>query len=154
MRSTSSQILVGLFMLAGFAALAMLGYKVSNFQEFARQDSYTLIANFTNIGGLKVRSPVKVGGVVVGRVSKIELDNRSLMPVVYMAITAEYDQFPSESSAAIQTSGLLGEQFISLTPGGDEVILEDGDEIEDTQSALVLEDLIGQFLFNRPSDNN
>ncbi len=154
MRSSGSQILVGLFMLAGFAALVMLGYKVSNFQEFARQDTYTLIANFTNIGGLKVRSPVKVGGVVVGRVSNIELDNRSLTPVVYMAIAAEYDQFSSESSAAIQTSGLLGEQFISLTPGGDEVILEDGDEIEDTQSALVLEDLIGQFLFNRPSGNN
>lgn len=142
---------VGLFMLAGIVALVLLAFKVSNVGEFTNGDnSYTLVASFDNIGGLKVRSPIKVGGVLVGRVSAIEL-NGDLTPMVKMAINKRYDKFPSESSASIQTAGLLGEQYIALTPGGDEVILNDGDRLRDTQSAIVLEELIGKFLFNNDS---
>lgn len=142
---------VGLFMLAGIAALVMLAFQVSNVTGLTNaDDSYTLVASFDNIGGLKVRSPVKVGGVLVGRVSTIEL-NGELTPVVKMAINRRYSNFSSESSASIQTAGLLGEQYIALTPGGDEVILKDGDRLRDTQSALVLEELIGKFLFNNES---
>lgn len=139
---------VGLFLALGLAALVMLAFKVSNASSITTgQQTYTLVANFDNIGGLKVRSPVKVGGVVVGRVSEIGLD-KNLTPQVKLSINTKYDHFPSETSAAIQTAGLLGEQFISLTPGGDEKILKEGDRIRDTQSAIVLEELIGKFLFN------
>lgn len=142
---------VGLFIALGMAALLMLAYRVSNISSLANgQQSYVLVASFDNIGGLKVRSPVKVGGVLVGRVSEINLD-KNLTPLVKMSINKHYDNFPSETTASIQTAGLLGEQFISLTPGGDEKILKDGDRIRDTQSAIVLEELIGKFLFNNDS---
>jgi phospholipid/cholesterol/gamma-HCH transport system substrate-binding protein len=114
-------------------------------------DTYTLNAEFDNIGSLKVRSPVKVGGVVVGRVSAINLNSESLLPVVTMAISSTYNQFPETSSVKILTSGLIGEQYIGLTPGfvfDDEQMLVEGDYIEDTKSALVLEDLIGQVLYS------
>lgn len=139
---------VGLFMLAGIAALVILAFQVSNVTALANgNDTYTLVAGFDNVGGLKVRSPVKVGGVLVGRVREIGLDD-NLQPQVKLAINRQFSSFSSETSASIQTAGLLGEQFISLTPGGDETILKDGDRLRDTQSALVLEELIGKFLFN------
>ena len=148
------QLAVGLFIVISIMALSSLAIKVSNINEYANSESYQLTAHFDNIGGLKIRSAVKVGGVVVGRVTEIDLDISTMSPVVTMKIDSRYNQFSSETSAAILTAGLLGEQYISLTPGGDDEILADGDELYDTQSALVLEDLIGQFLFSKGSDES
>ncbi|EEY44932.1 uncharacterized ABC transporter, periplasmic component YrbD [Vibrio mimicus VM223] len=114
-------------------------------------DTYRLTAEFDNIGSLKVRSPVKVGGVVVGRVESITLNPKSLLPTVTLAIDSQYNQFSENSSLQILTSGLIGEQYLSLVPGfvfEDETMLKEGDRIEDTKSALVLEDLIGQVLYS------
>ncbi|MCH1920043.1 outer membrane lipid asymmetry maintenance protein MlaD [Shewanella sp. A3A] len=145
------ELLVGVFLLAGVVAFLALVYKVANVDVSTNSDTYTLTAEFTNIGGLKVRSPVKVGGVVVGRVSAINLDAKKLAPVVTLTMDKKYADFPETSSVAVLTSGLLGEQYIGLTPGfmddGIE-ILQDGDRIADTHSAMVLEDLIGQFLYS------
>jgi phospholipid/cholesterol/gamma-HCH transport system substrate-binding protein len=121
----------------------------------ANGETYMLKAKFDNIGGLKARSAVKVGGVTVGRVESIALDEDDFTPVVTLAISKDYDSFPDTTSVAILTSGLLGEQYIGLQPGfsfGDVENLGHGDFIEDTKSALVLEDLIGQFLFSRDSE--
>lgn len=148
------ELLVGLFLLSGLAAFLVLVFKVANIDVKTGDNSYSLTANFTNIGGLKVRSPVKVGGVVVGRVSQIDLDPVKLVAVVTIAMDKRFDKFPETSSLAILTSGLLGEQFLGLTPGfvdDDVTMLQDGDKIEDTRSALVLEDLIGQFLYSMGS---
>ena len=149
------EILVGSFLLLGSAAFLLLVFKVANVDMQSSQSSYTLKASFSNIGGLKVRSPVKVGGVVVGRVSAIELDPSLLEPLVTMRIDKRFNQFPETSSLAILTSGLLGEQFLGLTPGfidDDIAMLKDGDAIADTHGALVLEDLIGQFLYSMGED--
>ncbi|MCL1038592.1 outer membrane lipid asymmetry maintenance protein MlaD [Shewanella submarina] len=149
------EILVGSFLLAGLAAFLLLVFKVANVDVQSSDSSYQLKATFSNIGGLKVRSPVKVGGVVVGRVSDIELDPTLLEPVVTMTIDKRFNQFPETSSLAILTSGLLGEQFLGLTPGfvdDDIAMLKDGDVISDTHGALVLEDLIGQFLYSMGED--
>ncbi|QBL08283.1 outer membrane lipid asymmetry maintenance protein MlaD [Rheinheimera sp. D18] len=146
------EILVGGFIVLALAAFLMLALKVANSGVGVSSETYTLKAKFENVGGLKVRSPVKVGGVVVGRVTAIELDTTYYTPVVSLAINASYNNFPETSSLAILTSGLLGEQYLGLQPGFvDETveILGNGDYIEDTKSALVLEELIGQFLFNR-----
>ncbi|WP_025821580.1 outer membrane lipid asymmetry maintenance protein MlaD [Shewanella marina] len=148
------ELLVGLFLLSALAAFLVLVFKVANVDVKVSDDTYTLYAKFSNIGGLKVRSPVKVGGVVVGRVSHIELDPKSLMPIVTLTMDERYHQFTDTSSVAILTSGLLGEQFLGLTPGfedDDTSILANGDRIDDTHSALVLEDLIGQFLYSMSS---
>ena len=118
-------------------------------------DTYTLYAKFDNVGSLKVRSPVKVGGVVVGRVTDISLSGDYYEPRVEMTISKEYDQFSETSTLSVLTSGLLGEQYLGLEPGfiDDSVdMLEDGDMITDTKSALVLENLIGQFLFSQGND--
>jgi len=153
MSRRQSEIIIGLFIIIGFAAIAVLALKVSNIAESSERESYDVMARFDNIGGLKERSPVRMGGVLIGRVSDISLDIDSLSPVVTMSIFMEYNQLPTETSASILTAGLLGEQYLSLTPGGDDEVLEDGDEIEDTQSALVIEELIGKFLFNDKSDD-
>ncbi|MCE9679970.1 outer membrane lipid asymmetry maintenance protein MlaD [Shewanella sp. AS1] len=145
------ELLVGLFILSGLLAFLVLVFNVANVEVKPGQSHYTLYAKFSNIGGLKVRSPVKVGGVVVGRVSNIHLDPQELVAVVELSMDKEYDQFPDTSSLSILTSGLLGEQFLGLTPGfvmDDVAMLKDGDRINDTHSALVLEDLIGQFLYS------
>ncbi|MDX1392154.1 MAG: outer membrane lipid asymmetry maintenance protein MlaD [Rheinheimera sp.] len=152
MTTRKIEILVGGFIVLALAAFLMLSLKVANSGMGGNTESYQLKAKFENIGGLKVRSPVKVGGVVVGRVAAIELDTTYYRPVVTLAINSNYNNFPETSSLAILTSGLLGEQYLGLQPGFiDETveILGDGDYIEDTKSALVLEELIGQFLFNR-----
>lgn len=133
----------------------MLALKVADRGVTGEGETYTLYAKFDNIGGLKERSAVKVGGVVIGRVDSITLDSEDFTPVVMMSISAKYSQFPETSSVSILTSGLLGEQYIGLQPGFaiDELEnLGDGDYIEDTKSALVLEDLIGQFLFGKDND--
>ncbi len=152
MTTRKIEILVGGFIVLALAAFLMLSLKVANSGIGGNGETYKLYAKFDNIGGLKVRSPVKVGGVVVGRVSAIQLDTTYYTPVVTLEISRQYDNFPETSTLAILTSGLLGEQYLGLQPGFlDETveILVDGDQIEDTKSALVLEELIGQFLFNR-----
>ncbi|MEI8594665.1 outer membrane lipid asymmetry maintenance protein MlaD [Photobacterium sp. Hal280] len=149
------ELWVGSFVLAGIVALLVLVFKVADVKSFGSSESYDLKARFDNIGGLKVRSPVKVGGVTIGTVSNITLDTESYVPVVTLAIEKKYGYFPETSSAAILTSGLLGEQYLGLSPGFvDEgiVMLDDGDFIEDTKSALVLEDMIGQVLYSIGND--
>ena len=147
-QTRTMEIWVGIFVAAGLGALFVLAMKVSNLSTLnAERDTYTLVARFDNIGGLKVRSPVSVAGVRIGRVSQIDFDNETFEAVVKMAISQRYNRFPKDTSARIFTAGLLGEQYVSLEPGGDEEILEDGDEIRITQSALVLEQVIGQFLY-------
>jgi phospholipid/cholesterol/gamma-HCH transport system substrate-binding protein len=143
------EIVVGLFVLAGIGAFFVLAMKVSNLSQFGNSGGYTVTADFNDIGGLKVRAPVTVAGVRVGRVTSIGFDNNTYEAVVHMTIEQQYDKFPTDTSARIFTAGLLGEQYISLQPGGSEHYLKNGDRIKLTQSALVLEQLIGQFLFNK-----
>ncbi|WP_109079407.1 outer membrane lipid asymmetry maintenance protein MlaD [Aggregatibacter kilianii] len=141
---------VGLFLLLGIGSLIFLGLKVANVQGFSETKSYRVHATFDNIGGLKVRAPLKVGGVVIGRVSDIALDPQTYLPKVTIAINQEYNEIPETSSLSIKTSGLLGEQYIALSIGfndGEVAMLKEGDKIVDTKSAMVLEDLIGQFLY-------
>ncbi|WP_018692474.1 outer membrane lipid asymmetry maintenance protein MlaD [Algicola sagamiensis] len=155
MTSKRIEILVGAFVSLGIAAMVMLALQVADAGGAGNGETYILKAKFDNIGGLKVRSPVKVGGVVVGRVSSIELDPSDFSPVVSMEINQAYNQFPETSSLSILTAGLLGEQYLGLQPGfidEDIEILAAGDMIEDTKSALVLEELIGQFLFSLKED--
>jgi len=150
------ELWVGSFVLAGICAILVMIFQVADVKGLGSNDTYMLKAEFDNIGSLKVRSPVKVGGVVIGRVTNIGLDSESLLPVVTMAISSTYDQFPETSSVKILTSGLIGEQYIGLTPGfvfDDEQMLVEGDYIEDTKSALVLEDLIGQVLYSVGGDS-
>lgn len=144
------ELWVGSFVLLGLCAILFMIFQVADVKSLGSGDTYTLEARFDNIGSLKVRSPVKVGGVVIGRVSDIHLDKESFLPVVSLAISSDY-QFPDTSSAQVLTSGLIGEQYIGLVPGfvfDDEGYLGDGDRIEDTKSALVLEDMIGQVLYS------
>jgi len=154
MMSKKVELMVGFFVALGIAALLMLSLKVANSGISGNGDSYNLLAKFDNIGGLKVRSPIKVGGVVVGRVSDITLDNEDYTPVVTLKIYKEYSRFSEATSVSILTSGLLGEQYVGLQPGFIDDSLETlqpGDYIEDTKPALVLEELIGQFLFSQGS---
>ena len=156
MTSRKVEISVGFFVALGITALVFLALKVASAGVTGSGENYTLYAKFDNIGGLKVRSSVKVGGVVVGRVEAIHLDPEDYAPVATLAIDKQYDNFPDTSSLSILTSGLLGEQYLGLEPGFiDETvaILSNGDYIEDTKSALVLEELIGQFLFSQGSDD-
>lgn len=140
------EIGVGILVILAVAALFMVALKVSNFAATMQdRPTYTLKAHFDNIGGLKVRAPVKLSGVVIGRVSAIGVDKTNYRAVVTMQVDKSY-QLPLDTSASILTSGLLGDQYIGLEPGGEEEYLADGDEIEMTQSALVLEDLIGQLM--------
>lgn len=152
------EFMVGSFVLLGVIAILVMIFKVANVTSFGGGDYYTLKARFDNIGSLKVRSPVKVGGVVVGQVTDIRLDTQDYIPVVSMKIGRQFGEYPETSSAQIKTSGLIGEQYVSLAPGfmmDDIAILDNGDYIEDTKSALVLEDLIGQFLYsNKDSSSN
>jgi len=155
MTSRKSEIMVGIFVLLTVAAVLLLSLKVVNQGIQSNGATYTLKAKFDNIGGLKARSAVKVGGVTIGRVESITLDSNDFTPVVILSINNEYSSFPETTSVSILTSGLLGEQYIGLQPGfsfGDIGNLADGDFIEDTKSALVLEDLIGQFLFSRDGE--
>ncbi|MAG76298.1 MAG: outer membrane lipid asymmetry maintenance protein MlaD [Colwelliaceae bacterium] len=154
MTSKKLELMVGFFVTLGIAALLALSLKVADSGISGNGETYQLYAKFDNIGGLKVRSPIKVGGVVVGRVSNIALDSEDFTPVVTMDINAEYKDFSEATSVSILTAGLLGEQYLGLEPGFvDESLetLQPGDFIEDTKPALVLEELIGQFLFSQGS---
>ena len=149
------EIGVGLFVALSIAAFLLLALKVADQGMQGSGETYDLYAKFDNIGGLKTRSAVKVGGVIIGRVEDISLDTEDFTPVVKLSISTDYAEFPDTSSVSILTSGLLGEQYIGFQPGfsfdGIET-LQPGDFIEDTKSALVLEDLIGQFLFSRDDE--
>jgi len=158
MRQTRKvEFFVGLFVLAGMAALLMLLLKVADVRSGGSGENYILKAQFDNIGSLKSRSPIKIGGVVVGRVEAITLDTESYLPVVSMSIDKQFGTFPETSAAQILTSGLIGEQYIGIVPGfidEDIDMLGDGDYIEDTKSALVLEDMIGQVLYSIGGDSS
>lgn len=143
---------VGLFVAAGLLALAMLAFKVGNLTTADVVNGYQLIANFDNIGGLKVKSAVSMAGVRIGRVSNISFDNERYRAVVTMDIDGRYNRIPTDSSASILTSGLLGEQYVGLEPGGADEYLKRGDTLQTTQSAVVLEKLISQFLFSKASE--
>jgi phospholipid/cholesterol/gamma-HCH transport system substrate-binding protein len=149
MQKKSTEITVGMFVAAGIAALFMLAMKVSNLAEFSEKDGYKVVAEFENIGGLKVRSAVTMAGVRVGRVANIGLDPESYNARVTLNLYSEFSNIPTDSSASIFTAGLLGEQYIGLEAGAEEEFLQDGDVLELTQSALVLEQVIGQFLFSK-----
>lgn len=148
------ETLVGIFVAAGFAALFMLAMKVSNLNAFSNVEGYEVKASFENIGGLKVLSSVSVGGVRIGRVSSIDFDQDRYQAVVTMTIDPKFNRLPTDTSASILTSGLLGEQYIGFEPGGEEKFLKDGDKITLTQSAMVLEQIIGQFLFSKASEGS
>ncbi|HJV63822.1 MAG TPA: outer membrane lipid asymmetry maintenance protein MlaD [Albitalea sp.] len=145
------ETLVGLFVLLGLGGLVFLSLKAANLASFGMRDTYTVTAKFDNIGGLKARSPVRSAGVVVGRVTSISLDPKSFQGLVVMELDNGV-QFPKDSSAKILTSGLLGDQYIGIEPGADEKNLGPGDVIRQTQSAVVLENLISAFLFNKAAE--
>jgi len=145
------ETLVGLFVVLGLAALLFLALQAANLGSFKNGDTYTLQARFDNIGGLKPRAPVRSAGVKVGRVTNIALDSKSFQGVVTMEVERSY-QFPKDSSAKILTAGVLGDQYVGVEPGGDDKNLAPGDTIAQTQSAVVLENLIGQFLTGKAAD--
>jgi phospholipid/cholesterol/gamma-HCH transport system substrate-binding protein len=151
MNRTIIDLWVGIFVAAGLAALLFLALKAGNLATFSTAKSYHVQAKFANIGGLKVRAPVKSAGVVVGRIAEIRFDNESYEAVVSMNIDQNY-AFPRDSTAKILTSGILGEQYVGLEAGGDSKMLADGETLRLTQSAVVLENLISQFLFNKAAE--
>ena len=142
---------VGLFVCAGIGALLVLALKVGNMSGFSVADTYQVYAEFDNIGGLKPRAPVKSAGVVVGRVAEGSFDNETFRARVTLHIDKRY-KFPKDSSASILTAGLLGEQYIGMDGGGDDQMLKDGDRLMITQSAVVLEKIIGQFLYGKAAE--
>ncbi len=153
MERTTLDLWVGLFVVAGLAAVLVLAMKVGNLSTFNMSESYNLQAEFDNIGGLKSRSPVKSAGVVVGRVTAITFDNKTFRARVSMVIDKRY-QFPKDTFAKILTAGLLGEQYVGLDPGGDDQVLKGGDQVAKTQSAVVLENLISSFLYSKASEGD
>jgi phospholipid/cholesterol/gamma-HCH transport system substrate-binding protein len=152
MERTTIDLWFGAFVSAGFAALLILALKVGNIGAEGQRDSYKVEARFDNIGGLKVRAPVKASGVVVGRVLELHFDNERFQASATLAIEKKYN-FPKDTTASILTSGLLGEVYIGLDAGGDDKKLANGDRITITQSAVVLERLIGQFLFSKAQED-
>jgi phospholipid/cholesterol/gamma-HCH transport system substrate-binding protein len=153
MNKKGIEVLVGGFVLLGLAGLLFLSLKAANLAGFGESKGYMVTALFDNVGGLKPRAPVRSAGVTVGRVKSIGLDRKTFQGVVTLELSSEV-QFPRDSSAKILTSGLLGDQFIGIEPGGDEKNLAAGDVITSTQSAVVLENLIGQFLFNKAAEGS
>ena len=152
MQSKAIEILVGLFFTLGVAAVFILTFRVASLTVGSGDDSYPVTASFENIGGLRPGASVTLAGVRIGRVRNILIDRETYDAVVTMDIARGYDNLPKDSSMGILTAGLLGEQYVGLTPGGDSAALAAGDRIKFTQSALVLENLIGQFLVSKASD--
>ncbi len=142
---------VGIFVVGGIAALVMLAMKVGNLGTYNVADTYQVHAYFSNIGGLKPKASIKSAGVLVGRVTEITLDTTRYEAKVVMNLDKRY-QFPKDTFANILTSGLLGEQYIGLMPGGDDQMLTNGEQLKKTQSAMVLEDLIGKFLYSKAEE--
>lgn len=153
MNKSGLDLWVGLFVIAGVGALLFLALKVGSMNAVNVSESYEVVAAFDNIGGLKARAPVKSAGVVVGRVSDIQFDSEAYEALVTLRIDKRY-AFPRDTTAAILTSGLLGEQYIGIAAGGDSVKLKDKDRIKLTQSAVVLENLIGQFLYGKAQEGS
>lgn len=152
MNRRSVDVLVGLFVLLGFASLVFLAMRAGNMSSsIALSDTYETVARFDNIGGIKPRAAVRSAGVVVGRVTGITFNDQTYQAEVTLALDRRF-QFPKDSSAKIMTSGLLGDQYIGLEPGGDTEMLAQGDRITMTQSAVVLENLIGQFLYGKAAE--
>jgi phospholipid/cholesterol/gamma-HCH transport system substrate-binding protein len=148
-----SELIVGLFMLAGIVAILMLALKVSGLTKLSNDNSYTVTAAFDNIGDLKARSQITISGVRIGQVQSIELDPQTYRAIVTMKINNHYNDIPVDSSAKILTQGLLGSNYISITPGFQNVFLKNHSAIEQTQSAMILENLIGQLLFKVNNDS-
>ena len=153
MERTTIDLWFGAFVTAGFAALLVLALKVGNLGTERAAETYKVEARFDNIGGLKARGPVRSAGVLVGRVENINFDNERYQAKVSLALDKRFN-FPKDTSASILTSGLLGETYVGLEAGGDDKKLAEGDRIAITQSAVVLERLIGQFLFNKAQDDS
>jgi len=151
MNRATIDLWVGIFVVIGIGALLFLALKVGNLATFSAGETYSVQARFVNIGSLKARAPIKSAGVVVGRVADIRFDNETFEALVSMNLDQHY-QFPRDSTAKILTSGILGEQYIGLEAGGDGVMLKNGDRVRLTQSAVVLENLISQFLFNKAAE--
>ncbi|HCJ51623.1 MAG: outer membrane lipid asymmetry maintenance protein MlaD [Gallionellales bacterium CG_4_10_14_3_um_filter_54_96] len=151
MERTTLDLWVGMFVVAGLAALVALAMKVGNLGTYNVSESYQVYGYFQNIGGLKVKASIKSAGVLVGRVTSITLDTQRYEAKVVMSLDKRY-QFPQDTFANILTSGLLGEQYIGLMPGGDEEMLKDGGQVKQTQSAVVLEEMIGKFLYNKAAE--
>ncbi|RXO48548.1 outer membrane lipid asymmetry maintenance protein MlaD [Salmonella enterica] len=159
MQTKKNEIWVGVFLLVALLAALFVCLKAANVTSMRTEPTYKVYATFDNIGGLKVRSPVRIGGVVVGRVEDISLDPNTYLPRVTLDIEERYNHIPDTSSLSIRTSGLLGEQYLALNVGFEDPelgtsILKDGSTIQDTKSAMVLEDMIGQFLYNSKGDDN
>ncbi len=153
MQRTTMDLWVGLFVTLGIGALLILSLKVGNLGTYGAGQSYDLVGNFENIGGLKIRAPVKSAGVVVGRVTDIQFSLETYEAIVTMRIGEHY-KFPEDTFASILTAGLLGEQYIGLDAGGEEIMLKDGDKIMITNSAIVLEEMISRFLFDKAAEDN
>lgn len=151
MKRATIDLWVGIFVAIGIAAITFLSLKVANLTDSNSGSTYNLYAEFDNIGGLKIKAPIKSSGVVVGRVTNIELNTLSYRARVTMAINSQY-QFSQDASVEILTAGLLGEQYIGVTQGGEEEVLKEGDRVMLTSSALVLEQLIGKFMTNMAED--
>ena len=151
MNKRNVEIAVGVFVLLGLAGMLFLSLKAANLASFGDQSGYRVSARFDNIGGLKPRAPVRSAGVTVGRVTSIKLDSKTYQGVVVMELD-DHVLFPRDSSAKILTAGLLGDQYVGIEPGGDDKNLQAGDVINATQSAVVLENLIGRFLFNKAAE--
>jgi phospholipid/cholesterol/gamma-HCH transport system substrate-binding protein len=148
MERTTLDLWVGAFVVAGIAALVILAMKVGNLSTYNVSDTYNLDAYFTNIGGLRPKASIKSAGVLVGRVTAVTLDTKRYEAKVTMSIDKRY-RFPKDTFASILTSGLLGEQYVGLSPGAEDAMLKNGEEIKHTQSAMVLENMIGKFLYNK-----
>ena len=153
-QSRSVEIGTGLFVLLGMSALFFLTTQTTGGDDFKADSVYTVEARFENIGSLRERAPVTMSGVTIGRVTDVSFDSQTLEAVVHFVIDARYDQIPDDSDASILTSGILGSQYIGLQAGGSDMYLEDGSEILFTQSAIVLENLIGKFLVNAGSKDD
>lgn len=151
MRIRALEMSVGVFLLIGIAALVVLALRVSGLTVNTQENTYTLYAAFDNVAGLTTRGRVTMAGVTVGKVMQIEFDKETFTGRVTLAVNKEVDNLPTDTTASILTAGLLGEKYVSLSVGGEEEVLKDQDEIYDTQSSLVLEELIGKFLMNSVS---
>ncbi|BAW80983.1 ABC transporter substrate-binding protein [Candidatus Nitrosoglobus terrae] len=153
-QSPAVELTVGVFVAAGLIALFILAIKVSNLSLINKENTYSVTAKFQNIGTLKVRSAVTLSGVTVGRIASIKIDPQTYEAEVIIRINSEYDYLPDDTSASIYTAGLLGEQYVALEPGGSDTYLKEGSEITLTQSALVLEKLIGQFIYSKAAGDS
>jgi phospholipid/cholesterol/gamma-HCH transport system substrate-binding protein len=151
-RKSSVEILVGIFMIAGAIALTFLALRVSGLTEYGNNHYYVVTAEFDNIGSLKPRAPVTIGGVNIGRVGPIMLDPKTFQAKVNLLINVHYNDIPDDSTANILTQGLLGSNYISLSPGFNNTVLKNGSQIQNTHSAIILENLIGQLMYSLTND--